>query len=54
MASASVDGDVGGLLGGDAFDFQSHFLGSGQNGTNLRRIWDGFCGLKFSSRGVVL
>ena len=27
---------------------------SGQNGTNLRWIWEDSCGLKFSSYGVVL
>ena len=29
-------------------------VGADPNGTNLRVIWGGFCGLKFSSRGVVL
>lgn len=29
-------------------------MGSGWNGTNSRQIWDGFCGLKSSSRAVVL
>ena len=30
------------------------FVGRDPNGANLRVIWDDFCGLKFSSRGVVL